>query len=61
MSEVGGDSSSAGRPSGEAVAVVGGNGFDRLLLLGADGDVLEPRGSSWQATGLTADLLATQR
>ncbi|WP_285062878.1 LpqB family beta-propeller domain-containing protein [Frigoribacterium sp. ME-P-080] len=61
MSEVGGDSSSAGRPSGEAVAIVGGNGFDRLLLLGADGDVLEPRGSSWQATGLTADLVATQR
>jgi hypothetical protein len=60
-SEVGGDSSSAGRPSSEAVAVVGGNGLDRLLVLSADGDVLEPRGSSWQATGLTADLLATQR
>jgi hypothetical protein len=60
-SEVGGDSSSAGRPSSQAVAIVGGNGLDRLLLLSADGDVLEPRGSSWQATGLTADLLATQR
>lgn len=60
-SEVGGDSSSAGRPSSEAVAVVGGNGLDRLLVLSADGDVLEPRGSSWQSTGLTADLLATQR
>jgi len=60
-SEVGGDSSSAGRPSVEAVAIVGGNGLDRLLVLAADGDVLEPRGSSWQATGLSADLLATQR
>jgi hypothetical protein len=61
LAEVGGASEGSGRPSGSATTIVGGNGASSLRVLTAEGSVLEPRGSSWQDTGITADLLATQR
>lgn len=61
LSEVGGPAATRGRPPGDPTTIVGGNGVTRLQVLTADGTVLEPRGSSWQDTGIRADLLATQR
>ncbi|WP_423918323.1 LpqB family beta-propeller domain-containing protein [Frigoribacterium sp. 2-23] len=61
VAEVGGESRSSGRLSTDAVMLVGGNGVDRMRVITSTGAVLEPRGSSWQGTGITADLLATQR
>ena len=61
LAEVGGTSEGSGRPSGSATTIVGGNGTSNLEVLTAEGSVLEPRGSSWQDTGVTAQLLATQR
>ena len=61
VSEVGGPATSRGRPPGDPESIVGGNGVGRLQVRTADGMVLEPRGSSWQDSGIRADLLATQR
>jgi hypothetical protein len=61
LSEVGGASVTAGRPGDDATTIAGGTGLARLQVLSGDGTVLEPRGSTWQDTGVTADLLATQR
>jgi len=61
LSEVGGAAVTAGRPGDDASAIAGGTGLARLQVLSGDGAVLEPRGSTWQGTGVTADLLATQR
>ncbi|MBD8609667.1 GerMN domain-containing protein [Frigoribacterium sp. CFBP 13729] len=61
LAEVGGASAGSGQPSGSATTIVGGNGSSSLRVLTAEGSVLEPRGSSWQDTGVVADLLATQR
>jgi hypothetical protein len=59
--DVGGETTDLGRPTGSAVAIVGGNGLDRVRVLTATGDLLEPRGNGWEDTGVSADLLATQR
>ncbi|MCU1527426.1 MAG: hypothetical protein JWP75_1189 [Frondihabitans sp.] len=59
--DVGGETTDLGRPTGSAVAIVGGNGVDRVRVLTATGDLLEPRGNGWEDTGVSADLLATQR
>jgi hypothetical protein len=61
VSEVGGPAISRGRPPGDPETIVGGNGVARLQVRNSDGMVLEPRGSSWQDSGVRADLLATQR
>ncbi|MBX3093724.1 MAG: GerMN domain-containing protein [Cryobacterium sp.] len=44
-----------------ATAIVGGNGRTGIRLLGADGSVSSPRGSGWQRTSVTAEVIATQR
>lgn len=59
--DVGGETTDLGRPSGTGVEIVGGNGADRVRVLTASGDLLEPRGNGWEDTGISADLLATQR
>jgi hypothetical protein len=59
--DVGGETTDLGRPSGTGVEIVGGNGADRVRVLTAAGDLLEPRGNGWEDTGISADLLATQR
>ena len=59
--DVGGESTDLGRPPAQAVSIVGGNGLDGLRLMTVSGDLLEPRGNGWQDTGVTTDLLATQR
>lgn len=59
--DVGGETTDLGRPTGTATAIVGGNGADRVRVLTAAGDLLEPRGNGWEDTGISADLLATQR
>jgi hypothetical protein len=59
--DVGGESTDLGRPPGTGVDVVGGNGVDRVRVLTSDGALLEPRGNGWEDTGITAQLLATQR
>lgn len=59
--DVGGETTELGRPTATGVDVVGGNGVDRLRVLTAEGDLLEPRGNGWEDTGISADLLATQR
>ena len=61
VSEVGGPATSRGRPPGDPDTIVGGNGLARLQVRTSDGTVLEPRGSSWQDSGVRADLLGTQR
>lgn len=59
--ELGGRSTSRGRPPG-AVQIVGGNGgIDGLRVLTEAGQVFEPRGSGWQSTGQRASFLATQQ
>ncbi len=58
--EVGGQRSSLGKPS-LGIAIVGGNLRNGLRVLGADHHVQSPRGSSWQASDATVDLIATQR
>ncbi|AMM21683.1 hypothetical protein AX769_17940 [Frondihabitans sp. PAMC 28766] len=59
--DVGGESTDLGRPTGTGVDIVGGNGVDRVRVLTSDGGILEPRGNGWEDTGITAQLLATQR
>lgn len=59
--DVGGETTDLGRPSGTGSEIVGGNGADRVQVLTATGQILEPRGNGWETTGVTADLLATQR
>lgn len=56
-----GRSSSLGRPSRPAALVGGIGGVSGLRLLSENGSVFQPRGNGWQATGDTADVLATQR
>lgn len=58
--DVGGFAVSLGRTE-PAVALVGGNGRTGIRLLGIDGSVSSPRGSGWQRTSVTAELIATQR
>jgi hypothetical protein len=59
--DVGGETIDLGRPTGTGVDIVGGNGADRVRVLTATGTLLEPRGNGWEDTGISADLLATQR
>ena len=59
--EIGGQRVSLGRPAATSVAIVGGNGKTGLRVLGSDHLLEAPRGSSWQATSITVDLIATQR
>ncbi|BDZ51468.1 lipoprotein LpqB [Frondihabitans sucicola] len=59
--DVGGETTDLGRPTGTGVDIVGGNGADRVRVLTATGSLLEPRGNGWEDTGVSADLLATQR
>lgn len=59
--DVGGESTDLGRPTGTGIDIVGGNGVDRVRVLTAEGDLLEPRGNGWEDTGISAELLATQR
>lgn len=59
--EIGGRSRSLGRPAA-AVQLVGGNGgTDGLHALTTEGVVLDPRGSGWQGTGVTAVFLGVQQ
>lgn len=59
--DVGGETTDLGSPNDVAVGLVGGNGADRIRVLTVGGNLLEPRGSGWEDTGIAADLLATQR
>ncbi len=59
--EIGGQQVSFGRPAAVSVAIVGGNGKTGLRVLGNDGLLESPRGSSWQATPFVVDVIATQR
>ncbi len=57
---IGGRRDQRGSP-GLATTIVGGNnGVDGMWVLTASGSVLTPRGSGWLASGMSADLLATQ-
>ena len=59
--EIGGPSALLGRIEG-GVTLVGGNGAtDGLRLLTTDGDIFRPRGTSWQRTGISAEMLGTQQ
>ena len=59
--EIGGPSSVLGRIEA-GTAIVGGNGAaDGLRVLTADGDIFRPRGTSWQRTGISAEMLGTQQ
>ncbi|GAA4686603.1 GerMN domain-containing protein [Frondihabitans cladoniiphilus] len=59
--DIGGETTDLGRPSSPGVSIVGGNGVDRVRVMTVTGDLLEPRGNGWQDSGVTTDLLATQR
>lgn len=58
--DIGGFAVSLGRTE-PAIAIVGGNGRTGIRLLGEDGSVSSPRGSGWQRTSVTAEVIATQR
>ena len=59
--EIGGPSALLGRIDA-GTAIVGGNGAtDGLRVLTADGDIFRPRGTSWQRTGISAEMLGTQQ
>jgi len=59
--EIGGPSAVLGRIEG-GTALVGGNGAtDGLRVLTTDGDIFRPRGTSWQRTGISAEMLGTQQ
>jgi hypothetical protein len=59
--EIGGPSAGLGRLDG-AVQIAGGrNGRDGLRVLTAEGEIFRTRGSSWQLTDATAQVLATQQ
>ncbi len=57
---IGGTSESFGQ-LGFATRIVGGNGVDGLRVLGESGTIYQPQGTGWQATSLTAQVLATRR
>lgn len=58
--EVGGQRTSLGKPTG-GVAIIGGNSRTGLRVLDADHHIQSPRGSSWQVSTTTVDLIASQR
>ncbi|GAB2451916.1 hypothetical protein HD599_002510 [Conyzicola lurida] len=59
--EIGGPSETLGQIE-NGVTIVGGNaGTDGVRVLTTDGELFFPRGSSWQKSGITATLLATQQ
>ena len=59
--EIGGPSGALGRLDG-AVQIAGGrSGTDGLRVLTSDGEIYRTRGSSWQLTDATAQVLATQQ
>lgn len=57
---IGGDSSTLPKPAGTATTVTGGSS-DSILLRMSDGSILAQSGGGWDSTGITADVLATQR
>lgn len=59
-STVGGQSATLPKPDGTAASVTGGSGGSVLLRM-ADGTVLQSTGGRWDTTGVTADVLGTQR
>ena len=59
--EIGGPSALLGRIDGGVTIVGGNNATDGLRLLTTDGDIFRPRGTSWQRTGISAEMLGTQQ
>ncbi|MDM7892768.1 LpqB family beta-propeller domain-containing protein [Curtobacterium caseinilyticum] len=59
-STVGGQSTTLPEPDGSARSVTGGSGGSILLRM-SDGSVLQSTGGRWDTTGVTADVLGTQR
>jgi hypothetical protein len=59
--EIGGPTVSLGQVEGGRAIVGGNGGTDGLRVLGPEGQVYRPRGTSWQRTGVEAMLLATQQ
>jgi len=59
-STVGGQSATLPKPDGVAASVTGGSGGSILLRM-SDGTVLQSTGGRWDTTGITADVLGTQR
>jgi hypothetical protein len=57
---IGGQSSTLPKPDGRAASITGGSGGSMLLRM-ADGQVLQSTGGGWVETGITADVLGTQR
>lgn len=57
---IGGQSSTLPKPDGRATAIVGGSGGAMLLRM-SNGSVLQSTGGGWDTTGVTADVLGTQR
>jgi hypothetical protein len=57
---IGGQSSTLPKPDGRATAIAGGSG-GALLLRMSDRSVLQSTGGAWDSTGVTADVLGTQR
>ncbi|WP_144763719.1 GerMN domain-containing protein [Curtobacterium sp. 9128] len=57
---IGGQSTVLQRPDGTAMQIAGGSG-GALLLRTSDGQVLQSTGGGWDRTGVTAEVLGTQR
>jgi len=59
--EIGGPSSVLGRVDGGTSIVGGNSATDGLRVLTSDGDIFRPRGTSWQRTGISAEMLGMQQ
>jgi hypothetical protein len=61
VQDVSGRVSNAGRPIDPVTLVGGVGGVPGLRLLTEQGQIYQPRGNGWQATGDRASVLVTQR
>ncbi len=61
VATVGGGSRLIGQPQNPSRISGGNNGVAGLVVISGTGQLWKPRGGSWESTGISADLLATQR
>lgn len=59
--EIGGPTTQLGQFASGSTIVGGNGGTDGLRVLTTDGQIFRPRGASWQKTGISASVLATQQ
>jgi len=61
VATVGGGTNLLGQPQNPARISGGNSGAQGLVVIAQNGQLWKPRGTGWQSTGTSAELLATQR